>query len=231
MRSRHRVPPPGQGPWPVADGHGHGRTREAFLAGVLVGLAALCWHGHLTALERDLTAAIVQPPGSIGFSIGRALSFLGYGPVVGGFATCLAFAMWRRTHDIAVALVAPFAAALGGVAQLAGKHLVGRVRPLTAVLAGESGLGFPSGHTTAVTAVTVTAATFIALRSGKRRTTLATTVAWSLSFAVAVGRVLVGAHYLFDVLGGLVLGALCARLAIHVMLVLGHRTGSARRRA
>ncbi len=86
------------------------------------------------------------------------------------------------------------------------KLLVGRARPDIDQLAGVSGLSFPSGHTTTA------AATFAALalllgrrRSPACRVALAGTAA-GLTALIACSRVLLGVHWVTDVLAGAALG-------------------------
>jgi undecaprenyl-diphosphatase len=77
---------------------------------------------------------------------------------------------------------------------------------------------FPSGHTTASTALFLTVATVIASLQGKRNTKiLAYTVATSVIIAVGFSRVYLGMHWPTDVLGGWVLGTVWALVAWAVL--------------
>jgi undecaprenyl-diphosphatase len=86
------------------------------------------------------------------------------------------------------------------------KALVGRARPDLLRLTGFSGPSFPSGHATAA------AATFaaFALLAGRRRTRgtkiALAAVSVGLAVLVAATRVLLGVHWLTDVMAGLCLG-------------------------
>jgi membrane-associated phospholipid phosphatase len=189
----------------------------------LVALSVLAWHGHVTAIDRTLTGDVVQGSGSTGFRLGEAISTIGSGGVVALLAVLIAALVWRRTGDIIRALAIPFAGAVAGVAELIGKQIVGRLRPVTAAATGESGLGFPSGHTTGFTAAAV-AVVLVLAASGMvrgRRTGMAWGIAAVLSVVVGIGRVLVGAHYVFDILAGLALGVLCAQLALFLADMVG----------
>ena len=94
------------------------------------------------------------------------------------------------------------------------KLVVARARPDLSQLTGFSGTSFPSGHSTAA------AATFaaVALLLGRRRSpgvrALLAGAAAAVAAAVASTRVLLGVHWLTDVLAGLALGwawfALCS---------------------
>jgi membrane-associated phospholipid phosphatase len=86
------------------------------------------------------------------------------------------------------------------------KFLVDRARPTVLPLTGFSGTSFPSGHATAAAA---TYAAF-ALLIGKRRSIRVRVVSAGAAVALAVliggSRVVLGVHWLTDVIAGLVLG-------------------------
>jgi membrane-associated PAP2 superfamily phosphatase len=94
------------------------------------------------------------------------------------------------------------------------KNLLDRTRPTANPLAHTLGPAFPSGHTTAAAACF--AAFALVLGRGRSRNTQAVLagVAVFVACAVAASRVLLGVHWLTDVLGGLALGwawfALCS---------------------
>ena len=194
---------------------------------VLVLLSALAWHGHVTGFDRTLTADIVRRPGSLSFRFSDVFSVVGSGPIVALFSLAISVEIWRRSGDLFRALVVPIAGAIGGVAELAGKQIVGRLRPLTAIVTGESGFGFPSGHTTGFTAMAFATAWVVTVAPGlnRQRRRGPRVAAGVLAMMVALSRVLVGAHYVFDVLAGLSLGVLCALASA---LVVGALTPFAR---
>ncbi len=86
------------------------------------------------------------------------------------------------------------------------KSLVDRARPTVSPIAHTLGPAFPSGHTTAAAACF--AAFALVLGRGRSRNTRAVLagVAVFVACAVAASRVLLGVHWLTDVLGGLALG-------------------------
>jgi membrane-associated phospholipid phosphatase len=94
------------------------------------------------------------------------------------------------------------------------KDLLDRVRPTANPLAHTLGPSFPSGHTTGAAACF--AAFALVLGRGRSRNTQAVLAGGGVFIALAVGasRVLLGVHWLTDVLGGLALGwawfALCS---------------------
>jgi membrane-associated phospholipid phosphatase len=86
------------------------------------------------------------------------------------------------------------------------KVLVARARPAIDPLAGFTGASFPSGHTTAAASFYAAAALVLGRgRSFKARTILAG-IAAGIAVAVAASRVLLGVHWLTDVVAGLALG-------------------------
>jgi undecaprenyl-diphosphatase len=94
------------------------------------------------------------------------------------------------------------------------KELVDRVRPTANPIAHTLGPSFPSGHTTGAAACF--AAFALVLGRGRSRNVQAVLagVAMFVAVAVAASRVLLGVHWLTDVIGGLALGwawfALCS---------------------
>jgi len=86
------------------------------------------------------------------------------------------------------------------------KVLVDRARPDIHQLTHASGLSFPSGHATNAAATYAAVAVLLGTRRGRTtRVTLGGT-AGALAALVAATRVLLGVHWVTDVLGGLVLG-------------------------
>ena len=86
-----------------------------------------------------------------------------------------------------------------------GKLAVGRARPaFPDPVSQASGASFPSGHATGAAAFYLAVAVVLAGRSPRRRPLL--TIAVLVPLAVAATRVLLGVHYLTDVVAGLVIG-------------------------
>jgi len=183
-----------------------GPTAAILLAGFMA-LAVL--EGHRPS-SIDLTAAreLGAVNGSVWFQAGRAVSFIGSGPVVAALALVFAAVVLWRTRQLFLAAAAPVAAASAGVVELIAKELVRRPRPRTSGLTGESGYSFPSGHTTGFTALVVAAVGVVVLLALDRRYGLLWRLgAGVLALSVAMSRVVLGAHWLTDVVGGLLLGA------------------------
>lgn len=201
-------------------------TRSAASVAALVTLVVIAtsaWHGHVTAVDRSLTSAVVRSPGSTGADAGRLLSFVGSGGVVAALALMVACIVWWRSRDLVLAAVVPFASAIAGVAELAGKHVVGRLRPVTAAASGELGYGFPSGHTTGFTAMAVAISAVAARGLARRRRRMLDAILVVLALAVGTARVLMGVHYVFDIVAGFALGVLCANVAFGIASIVRRR--------
>jgi membrane-associated phospholipid phosphatase len=112
-----------------------------------------------------------------------------------------------RRHRTADALV--FLAVVGiGVVMLNNglKLLVDRERPAIAQLAGHSGASFPSGHSAAAAACWAAIALVVARRASRPVRALAAAGALVIAIAVAASRVLLGVHWLTDVIAGVIVG-------------------------
>jgi undecaprenyl-diphosphatase len=94
------------------------------------------------------------------------------------------------------------------------KELVDRTRPALLQLTGFAGSSFPSGHSTAAAATYAAVALLLSRRRGRTARALLAGGAVAVGVGVAASRVLLGVHWLTDVLAGLALGwawfALCS---------------------
>lgn len=123
-----------------------------------------------------------------------------------------------RRFRAAVALTAALMVSAGiGWAM---KTVVARPRPVAALMAGpvEHGFAFPSGHTTAATAVLLVGAGLLVRRVGRPLVRFGAWSAASLGVvAVAASRVYLGYHWPTDVVAGTFLGAAVAALVLLVV--------------
>lgn len=94
------------------------------------------------------------------------------------------------------------------------KVLVSRDRPEVHRVIHASGYSFPSGHSAATAATYAAVALLLGSRRSRRTKAILAGIAGGLGVAVATSRVLLGAHWLTDVMAGLALGwgvfALCS---------------------
>ncbi len=160
---------------------------------------------------------VVSHPGTVMWRLASVASDVGSGPAVGVLAVVIGLILaWRhRWIDGAIVVVATASA---GVAELAMKSVVGRSRPVTAAIAGESGQGFPSGHVCGLAALATALILTLAWGGTPRRTRLAAVlIGLLLVAAMAYSRLVLGAHYLSDTIGGLLLGTAIALLTVLVV--------------
>lgn len=136
-------------------------------------------------------------------------------PVLVGLAAAVLVGL--RRPRAAVALAAALVTSAG--AAWAVKTAVARPRPSAALVAGpvEQGFAFPSGHTTAATAVLLVGAALVAGAAGRPLVRRAAWAAAAVGVAgVAGSRVYLGYHWFTDVLAGTFLGAVVAALVLLV---------------
>jgi membrane-associated phospholipid phosphatase len=86
------------------------------------------------------------------------------------------------------------------------KAIVGRERPDIAQLAGHSGSSFPSGHSAAAAACWAAIALVVARRASRPVRAGAAVLAVVVAASVAASRVLLGVHWLTDVIAGVIVG-------------------------
>jgi len=182
-------------------------TAAALLFALLLLLVRLRWaplesadHGAATRLN-SLVAGH-----SVAVSIVKAVTWLGSGGVlwtlIGAAAVVLAF---RRRWRLTAYLLVTGAGAL--VLDPVLKALVGRLRPVVAhPIAYGNGNSFPSGH--ALGSIVCYGALFLVFLPAARGTwrRVLTAVIVTLIAAIGISRLLLGVHYVSDVLGAWALG-------------------------
>ena len=135
------------------------------------------------------------------------------------YAALAGIAFWaarRRLRQLAVALVLVIALGWGGADLL--KIIFQRPRPEHALdLLTATGYAYPSGHMTGVVALSIAVgATFAVTRQTVRARVLWQVGSGLLVLAVAFDRWITGAHYITDIVGGALFGALAATVALLV---------------
>jgi membrane-associated phospholipid phosphatase len=185
-----------------------------FILGLLVGLLLVGLHGNGAVQPLDDRVGrylLAHRAPLVGVSRFVA-TWLDAAPL---FGICLvASALWWYLRRVPIAL-APLLAYLGGEGEVfAIRQVIHRHRPPTAdypapgSLPGvhETSWSFPSGHSVAVTAVLIAVALAAAL-ARRRRGAVTLVLATLASLFVAGTRLVLGVHYLSDVVVGLLLGA------------------------
>ena len=135
------------------------------------------------------------------------------------YAALAAIALWALRHrlrQLAVALVLVIVLSWGGVALL--KITFQRPRPEQALdLLTSTGYAYPSGHMAGAVAFSIAVgATFAVTRQTVRARILWQVGSGLLVLAVAFDRWITGAHYISDIVGGALWGALAATIALLV---------------
>ena len=145
-------------------------------------------------------------------SILRVVTQLGSTPVIIAVCVVVSIIEYRRLPTRAVpAFLATVAVSQLALANLI-KVVVGRDRPNVARLVSASGFSFPSGHAAASAAVYAAIALVMGRRRSGRTKAVLAGVAGGITVAVAMSRVLLGAHWLTDVIAGVALGWACFAL-------------------
>ncbi len=175
--------------------------------GVLAALALIVRsNGPLRSVDRAAATWGATNATDLSTSVLKVVTELGATRTVVVLALGVAASQLRRPRPgTTAAFLAVVVVGQNIIANLV-KSGVDRVRPNLHPLAGFSGASFPSGHTTA--AFACFAAFALVLGRGRGRARQAQFLAIALGCAAAVGasRVLLGVHWLTDVLGGAALG-------------------------
>jgi diacylglycerol kinase (ATP) len=135
------------------------------------------------------------------------------------YAALAAIALWAARHrlrQLALALVLVIALSWGGVSLL--KITFKRPRPEQALdLLTSTGYAYPSGHTAGAVALSIAVgATFAVTRQTVRARMFWQVGSGLLVLAVAFDRWITGGHYVTDIVGGALWGALAATVALLV---------------
>jgi len=197
-------------------------TRSSVLIAILLLLAFVVWtwltfnSAAFLAFDQR-TAAPQLDPDSNTAEIAAAFALLTWPGLE--YAALAAIALWafrRRLRQLAVALVLVIIFGWGGADLL--KIIFQRPRPEQALdLLTATGYAYPSGHMTGVMALSIAiGATFAVTRQTFRARVLWQVGSGLLILAVAFDRWITGAHYITDIVGGALYGALAATVALLV---------------
>ena len=131
---------------------------------------------------------------------------LGKPATIAVLAVVLAVEEAMRTRNRWVAPFLLLVVAGNGILTTTIKHLADRVRPELNPVAETLGPSFPSGHSSWSAAFFAAAALLLARGRGRRTRSVLAGTAAGLAVAIAASRVLLGVHWLSDVIAGLALG-------------------------
>lgn len=150
--------------------------------------------------------------------IAKALTVVGDVPATTAFRVAGAmWLLWRRRYTAFWAWTA--AAVLAPIVVEVIKEVVGRERPPDFVWSA-SGAAFPSGHAAAA-ATNAALVVLLLVPARHRRLAAACGAVWALAMAAA--RTVLGAHWLSDVVGGILLGVSVTCGAVAAVLAVGDR--------
>jgi len=195
-------------------------SRSSVLIAISLLVAFVLWTWltfNWPALEAFDTRTLAPPldPDSATAEIASAFALLTWPGLE--YAALAAIALWavrHRLRQLAVALLLVIALAWGGVSLL--KITFQRPRPPQALdLLTATGYAYPSGHMTGVVAMSIAVgATFAVTRQSYRARIFWHVGSGVLVLAVAVDRWITGGHYITDIVGGALFGALAATVAL-----------------
>jgi diacylglycerol kinase (ATP) len=197
-------------------------TRSSVLIAILLLLAFVVWtwltfnSAAFLAFDQRTVAPQLDPDSNTA-EIAAAFALLTWPGLE--YAALAAIALWafrRRLRQLAVALVLVIIFGWGGADLL--KIIFQRPRPEQALdLLTATGYAYPSGHMTSVMALSIAVgATFAVTRQTFRARVLWQVGSGLLILAVAFDRWITGAHYITDIVGGALYGALAATVALLV---------------
>ena len=171
-------------------------------------------HEDFSDLDRGARTLVRQGRAVALERVMRVISVLSLGYVLLPVTLVCSVVLWRRRHHEVAALLPLIGVTAAGVLALT-KWIVSKPRPTL------RGYGFPSGHVFGVTVFVVVAVYLLWLYEMPRRTQrLARAVGAAFIVAVGYSRLYVNAHWLSDVVGGLLAGL---AFAVVAMLVIDRR--------
>jgi undecaprenyl-diphosphatase len=153
-------------------------------------------------------------------TVAKSISTLGAFGSLAIVAALIAVWLWRRGWHVGLAVAPLTSLVLASLASTVAKALFDRERPPVTVHATTVTLAaFPSGHATDAAAFFLAASLTLAITIAHQRSTQIVLIATGLLLAVLVGlsRLVLGVHWLSDVVAGWALGAAFA-IAVTVTL-------------
>jgi undecaprenyl-diphosphatase len=190
-------------------------------AAAFAALAVFVWSSPRgKGIEVSIADAITSTKKDGAFRLFDTVGVLGSKGAVAVGAVVLAVFAWWWWRNLRLAIVCVLGPALAAIGETVFKEVVGRPRPASAALSGETEFGFPSGHASgaAALAVVVVLLAFAAFPRRHPLRVVVTVGAALYAVAIAVARVVVGAHFAFDVVGALLLGTVTTLAAIVVLM-------------
>jgi YVTN family beta-propeller protein len=165
-------------------------------------------HGPLP-VDRSALAFVLRHRAGGPADLARVVTHLGDAILLIPLALAAGLWLWRRREPLAVALAPLVTLVCASVTETVVKHVIDRPRPpLSYHLVAESNAAFPSGHTTAAAALFLAVALAApAMVDGRRRRLALVMVCCAVAVFVGVARLVLGVHWLTDVVAGWFFGA------------------------
>jgi undecaprenyl-diphosphatase len=186
------------------------------VGGVVAGILFYVVRARVGGLDVDITVAewAAKHASNASTTLLRAITLLGSTPVVIGVGLVVGVIEYRRIRSRSLWLFLTLV--IGGdllVVNLI-KAGVARARPAIDPLTSFAGSSFPSGHTAAAAACYSAVALVMSRGRSPRTRAMLAGLAAGIAVAVGMSRMLLGVHWLTDVLAGLAVGwawfAVCA---------------------
>jgi undecaprenyl-diphosphatase len=205
----------------------------SLLVGVIALLAVLSDGAHelsdLSRFDPAITAHVVASRTPLATHVLQLVTHLGDGRVVVPVALVAALVAWWRWRDLGPVVAIVLLTAAPNATTFAVKHVVDRPRPPEAIMLGpvQTGLSFPSGHTTAAAALSGVLCWVLWRYQGRRAGLVALPVALAVALGVGFSRIYLGFHWATDVLAALMVASLWMAVLL-ALDVLGRLPGQRR---
>ena len=203
------------GPWNNAPMNKWHRSKFNVVATAAFAVAFVLWTVFLPTALDDLWQVPVPPSEGWLGQVGAAIALISLPGVL--YPLLLFASLWasrRQLTSVSASLMLSVALGFGAATLL--KELIGRDRPTSTwdFLITHQGSGYPAPHMVAATTVAIMFATLTTV-AGRRRGTIRTwqLVGAALVLLFAVNLLLMRAHHITDVVGGILLGGLVASVA------------------
>src|SRR4051794_6382314 len=179
------------------------------LGGLILAVLAYLVRGHTEVVRIDSGVAEWGDRNASGFTtdVLTAISHVGEPAVVIALAVVVAVAETIRTRSRWVIPFVALVVAGNGIITTTVKALADRARPTLNPIAETLGPSFPSGHSSWSAAFFAATALLVVRGRGRRARALVVGACAAAAAGIAATRVLLGVHWLSDVIAGLALGS------------------------
>jgi undecaprenyl-diphosphatase len=173
-------------------------------------LAAIVWRSNVPdRVDAAVATHLYAAPHAPVRALAAAVTFFGKPVVVAGAALAVAAWSWRRYRDATLAVFCPAAVTVASIVEHVLKIEVRRPRPATASLSHLLDFSYPSGHATGSCALALSVGLLVWSGGAARHRWLIVSALGAYALAVCASRVILGVHYLSDVIGAAVLATGC----------------------